>query len=235
MQQGLYFVQDLKLGHYMKVPPRTMFWSQLIASVWSAIVQVAVMNWALGSIPDICSDQQPDSYTCPGGRLFFTTSVIWSTIGPARIFSGKALYAPLQWFWLVGAVSPVITWFIARRYPKSIARYINMPLVFGGSGWIPPATAYSYLCWGSAGFVFSYLIKRRFNSWWLQYNYITSAALDCGLVVATMLIFFTLYLTSASAPRWYGNYDVYETLDQRGLSIKSFVAAGETFGPTSWP
>ncbi|GAW27068.1 putative OPT family Small oligopeptide transporter [Rosellinia necatrix] len=235
MQQALYFAQDLKLGHYMKVPPRTMFWSQLVASVWSAIVQVTVMNWALGNIPDICSDQQADSYTCPGGRIFFTTSVIWSTIGPARLFSGDALYSSLQWFWLAGAVSPVIAWFLARRYPRSMARYINMPLVFGGSGWIPPATAYSYLCWGSVGFFFSYLVKRRFNGWWLQYNYITSAALDCGLIISTILIFFTLYLTSANAPRWYGNYDVYETLDQRGLAIKSFAAAGETFGPTSWP
>ncbi|KAI0487444.1 OPT family small oligopeptide transporter [Xylaria cf. heliscus] len=235
MQQALYFVQDLKLGHYMKVPPRTMFWSQLVASVWSAIVQIAVMNWALGAIPGICNNQQPDGYTCPGGRLFFTTSVIWSTIGPARIFSGNALYSSLQWFWLVGAVSPVLAWFLARRYPRSIARYINMPLVFGGSGWIPPATVYSYLCWGSVGLLFNYFIKRRFNGWWLHYNYITSAALDCGLIISTLLIFFTLYLTSATAPRWYGNYDVYETLDQRGLAIKSFVAAGETFGPTSWP
>ncbi|KAI0544702.1 OPT family small oligopeptide transporter [Xylaria curta] len=235
MQQALYFVQDLKLGHYMKVPPRTMFWSQLVASIWSAIVQIAVMNWALGSIPEICSDQQTDGYTCPGGRLFFSTSVIWSTIGPARIFSGNAIYSDLQWFWLVGAVSPVIAWFLARRYPKSTARYINMPLVFGGSGWIPPATVYSYLCWGSVGLFFNYFIKRRFNGWWLHYNYITSAALDCGLIISTLLIFFTLYLTSANAPRWFGNYDVYETLDQRGLAIKSFAAAGETFGPTSWP
>ncbi|KAI0440012.1 OPT family small oligopeptide transporter [Xylaria telfairii] len=235
MQQALYFVQDLKLGHYMKVPPRTMFWSQLVASVWSAIVQIAVMNWALGNIPEICSNRQPDGYTCPGGRLFFSTSVIWSTIGPARIFSGNAIYSSLQWFWLVGAVSPVIAWFLARRYPRSMARYINMPLVFGGSGWIPPATVYSYLCWGSVGLLFNYFIKRRFNGWWLHYNYITSAALDCGLIISTLLIFFTLYLTSANAPRWYGNYDIYETLDQRGLAIKSFAAAGETFGPTSWP
>ncbi|KAJ8111406.1 hypothetical protein ONZ43_g5626 [Nemania bipapillata] len=234
-KQALYFAQDLKLGHYMKVPPRTMFWSQLVASVWSAIVQIAVMNWTLGTIPNVCSDQQADNYTCPGGRILFTASVIWSTIGPARIFSGRALYSSLQWFWLVGAVSPLVTWFLARRYPRSMARYINMPLVFGGSGWIPPATAYTYLCWGSVGFLFNYFIKRRFNGWWLQYNYITSAALDCGLILSTILIFFTLYLTSANAPRWYGNYDVYETLDQRGLAIKSFVAAGETFGPTSWP
>ncbi|KAI1449269.1 small oligopeptide transporter [Annulohypoxylon stygium] len=238
MSQALYFSQDLKLGHYMKVPPCVMFWSQLVASVWSAIVQIAVMNWALGTIPNICADDQVDNYTCPNGRVFYTASVIWGAIGPRRMFSGDALYASLQWFWLVGAITPIITWFVARRAPKSMfgfARSINMPLVFGGSGMIPPATSYTYLCWGAVGMLFNYYIKRRWNGWWLQYNYITSAALDCGLAISTIIIFFTLYLTSAKLPVWYGNYDVFDTLDQTGMAIKSFVAEGETFGPTTWP
>lgn len=51
--QALGFAQDMKMGHYMKVPPRTMFSAQLVASIWSAIVQIAVMNWALENIPDV--------------------------------------------------------------------------------------------------------------------------------------------------------------------------------------
>jgi hypothetical protein len=31
--QGLYFAQDLKLGHYMKIPPRTLFFAQGSATV----------------------------------------------------------------------------------------------------------------------------------------------------------------------------------------------------------
>ncbi|KAI5867752.1 small oligopeptide transporter [Durotheca rogersii] len=236
--QALYFAQDLKLGHYMKVPPRVMFWSQLVASIWSAVVQICVMNWALGTIPGICTDEQADNYTCPSGRAFYNTSVIWGVIGPARIFSGDAIYSSLQWFWVVGAISPIITWLVARRCPKSIfgfVRSINMPLIFGGANMIPPASTYTYLCWGSVGIAFNYYIKRRWNGWWLQYNYITSAALDCGLGVATIIIFFTLYLTSTQLPKWYGNYDVFDTLDQTGMAIKKFAAVGETFGPESWP
>ncbi|KAI2617053.1 small oligopeptide transporter [Hypoxylon sp. NC1633] len=230
-------LEDLKLGHYMKVPPRVMFWSQLVASVWSAIVQVVVMNWALGTIPNVCEDDQPDNYTCPNGRVFYTASIIWGAIGPARMFSRDAVYSSLQWFWLAGAIAPVITWFLARRAPKSMfgfARSINMPVVFGGPGMIPPASAYTYLCWGTVGLVFNYFIKRKWQGWWLQYNYITSAALDCGLLISTIIIFFTLYLTSAQLPKWYGNYDVFNTLDQTGMAIKSFVANGQTFGPSTY-
>lgn len=32
MKQGLTFLQDLKLGHYMKIPPRAMFMAQVSLS-----------------------------------------------------------------------------------------------------------------------------------------------------------------------------------------------------------
>ena len=234
MSQALYFAQDLKLGHYMKVPPRVMFSSQLVASLWSAIVQIAVMNWALGHIPNVCDADQPNNYTCPGGRVFYTASVIWGAIGPARIFSHGAIYSSLQWFWLVGAVTPIITWFFARRFPKSLWRYVNTPLIYGGSGMLPPASVYIYLCWGLAGTVFNFFIRRRYTGWWLQYNYITSAALDCGLIISTMVIFFTLYLTSATDPNWWGNHYALNTTDLNTAAISKHAKEGHPFGPSTW-
>lgn len=62
--QALGFAQDMKLGHYMKVPPRTMFSAQLVASIWSAIVQIAVMNWALMNIPEVWYEIPPFRPRC---------------------------------------------------------------------------------------------------------------------------------------------------------------------------
>ena len=42
MTQGLAFAEDMKLGHYLKLPPRTMFFGQLVATLWCCIVQTAV-------------------------------------------------------------------------------------------------------------------------------------------------------------------------------------------------
>jgi hypothetical protein len=44
MSQGLTYTADLKMGYYMKVPPRTLFFGQLVASVWSCFVQVGVVS-----------------------------------------------------------------------------------------------------------------------------------------------------------------------------------------------
>lgn len=234
MSQALYFIQDLKLGHYMKVPPRAMFWSQLIASVWSAIVQVAVMNWALVSIKDVCDDGNQSGWTCPNAKVFYTSSVVWGAIGPARMFSGAALYRHLQWFWLLGALAPVLTWFFVRRYPRSIWRYVNMPLIFGGAGNMPPATVYIYYCWGIVGTVFNFFVRRRWKGWWMQYNYVTSSALDCGLIVSTLVIFFALYLSGTETPKWFGNVDALKTMDHNTKAVLRVLGPGETFGPDTW-
>ena len=44
------FAYNMKLGHYMKVPPRTMFFGQLIGSVISATAQLAVHVWVFSNI-----------------------------------------------------------------------------------------------------------------------------------------------------------------------------------------
>jgi hypothetical protein len=44
-----------QMAHYMKIPPRTVFTCQVAASIWACIVQIAVMNWALGAIDGICT------------------------------------------------------------------------------------------------------------------------------------------------------------------------------------
>lgn len=52
--QAQTYAGDLKLGHYMKIPPRTTFWCQVVATVWATFVQIAVMNWTLGNIDGVC-------------------------------------------------------------------------------------------------------------------------------------------------------------------------------------
>jgi hypothetical protein len=57
-------------------------------------------------------------------------------------------------FFLVGAILPVIPWMVTRRYPSSWARYVNFPVLFSGAGSIPPATAVNFVPWALVGFIF---------------------------------------------------------------------------------
>jgi OPT family small oligopeptide transporter len=192
MAQALTFASDFKLGHYMKVPPRPMFMCQVIATIVAGTVQLGVQAWMFTNIHDMCSPTQKDGFICPSTEVFGTASIIWGVIGPARQFSKGQTYYPLVFFFLVGAVAPVLPWLLSKKWPNSLIKYINMPVIFNGTGLIPPATAINYVPWALIGFIFQYVIRRRHFSWWTKYNYVLAAALDSGLAISILVIFFAL-------------------------------------------
>ena len=78
MTQAIQFTSDFKIGHYMKIPHRTMFWSQIVATVVAGTVQLGVQAWMFSNIEDLCSADQRDGFTCPPTTVFGTASIIAS-------------------------------------------------------------------------------------------------------------------------------------------------------------
>lgn len=218
----------------MKIPPRVTFAAQMVACFWSSIVQIAVLNWALSAIKGVCTAHQVNHYICPNGRVFFNASVIWGVIGPQRIFSTGQMYSPMMYFWIAGAVLPVIIYVGARVFPRSPFRYFSAPIILGGTGLIPPATPLNYLSWGIVGFIFNKWIRDRHRGWWMEYNYVLSAGLDVGLALSTIVIFLALNLTRTSFPEWWGTNIASSTMDVADTAVQVVLPEGEKFGPASW-
>jgi hypothetical protein len=40
-------------------------------------VNIIVMNWVLGNVPDVCQPDQANHFTCPAATVFFNASIIW--------------------------------------------------------------------------------------------------------------------------------------------------------------
>ncbi|KAK2632988.1 hypothetical protein EUGRSUZ_L00777 [Eucalyptus grandis] len=51
MKQGITFLQDFKLGHYMKIPPRAMFMAQVIGTIVAALVHLGTAWWLMDTLP----------------------------------------------------------------------------------------------------------------------------------------------------------------------------------------
>ncbi|KAH8654565.1 OPT family small oligopeptide transporter [Tricladium varicosporioides] len=222
------------MAHYMKIPPRIVFSCQVVASIWACFVQVAVMNWALGAIDGVCTTTQSSHYTCPNGKTFFSSSIVWGVIGPERIFGQGAIYSAIQYYWLLGALLPILFYILMRAVPRSPARLLNAPVMLGAMAWLPPATPLSFSTWAIVGLTFNYYIRRRLPGWWHNYNYVTAAGLDTGLVISTIIIFFAITLPEVSIPQWWGNVGVYDTMDYTVNAMRKIVTDGETFGPATW-
>jgi OPT family oligopeptide transporter len=89
--QGVTIVAaDLKLGHYMKVPPRITFTIQLVATIIASTWVTFVQDWMLSNIEDICTPRQKQGFICSGSTTFATASVIFGAVGPQRLFSPGA-------------------------------------------------------------------------------------------------------------------------------------------------
>lgn len=76
MNQALQFTSDFKLGHYMKIPHRPMFFCQVVATMLAGTVQLAVQAWLFSNIEDLCSVDQKDGFVCPSTTVFGTASII---------------------------------------------------------------------------------------------------------------------------------------------------------------
>jgi OPT family small oligopeptide transporter len=230
--QAVSFAADLKLGHYMKVPPRMMFSVQVVAAIIGCFVSTGVQEWMFANIQDICTPGQVNGFTCPSTNTLGTSSIIWGGIGPAKLFSPGQMYSGLLWFFLAGALAPIPFYFLAKRFPLSFWRYISMPVFFAGVGAMPPASGINYASWVITGFIFNYCIRRFHFRWWMRYNYILSAALDAGVAIAIVVIFFTLTLPKNVSIDWWGNNVWMKTFDAMGMPA-IMLEPGQTFGPIS--
>ncbi|KAL7278032.1 small oligopeptide transporter [Trametes coccinea BRFM310] len=236
MAQALQFTSDFKLGHYMKVPPRAMFTAQVIAAVIAGTVQLGVQAWMFTNIENMCSPNQKDGFICPNTEVFGTASIIWGVIGPQRQFSKGQIYYGLVFFFLFGALAPIVTYALSLKWPNSLIKYVNFPVILSGIGYIPPASALNYVPWAIVGFVFNYVIRRRHFSWWTKYNYILSAGLDSGVAISAILIFFCLQypqngtIGANTLATWWGNTISTKTADYNAAPLLPLPAKGY-FGP----
>ncbi|KAF3332302.1 oligopeptide transporter 7 [Carex littledalei] len=208
MKQALTFLQDFKLGHYMKIPPRTMFMAQVVGTLLAGVVYLSTAWWLMDSIPNICDTELllPDSpWTCPGDHTFYSASVIWGLIGPRRIFGDLGTYNAVNWFFLAGAIAPLLVWLAHKAFPNQTwITLINMPVLIGATGSLPPATAVNYTTWIIVGFLSGYVVYKYRRDWWQRHNYVLSGALDAGLAFMAVLIYLFLDLENINL-NWWGN------------------------------
>ncbi|KAI9349839.1 OPT oligopeptide transporter protein-domain-containing protein [Zopfochytrium polystomum] len=184
MYQGLLLVADLKLGHYLKVPPRAMFTVQLVGTVLASIINVFVSfgiyesfgrsdaeeyiipkDPSSGKIWKLQSAEPPIGWSAANFNVFLNAGAIWGAIGPARFFGPGSPYVATLWGFLVGAVAPIIPYVMHKIQPDGFWHLVNIPII--------------------AVFPVQYN-----HAWWKKYAYVMSAAFDSGTAIALTITFF---------------------------------------------
>ncbi|XP_061373719.1 oligopeptide transporter 5-like [Gastrolobium bilobum] len=207
MLQALGFLGDFKLGHYMKIPPKSMFMVQLVGTVVASSVHFVTAWWLLTSIENICDEAllpNGSPWTCPSDEVFYNASIIWGVVGPQRMFTKDGVYPGMNWFFLIGLLAPIPVWLLSRKFPnQKWIQLINIPIITTASN-IPPARSVNYITWGIVGIFFNFYVYRKLKAWWARHTYILSAALDAGVAFMSVILYFTLQSYGIFGPTWWG-------------------------------
>ncbi|KAI9604500.1 hypothetical protein KEM48_000735 [Puccinia striiformis f. sp. tritici PST-130] len=202
--QAIGYAADLKIGHYAHIGPRHLFFAQMVASLVACFVGVGVLSWQITNLSDFCEPNQVNRFTCPGYRTYYTASVIWGAIGPARIYSPGRIYSALTWFFLIGAIVPIPLWYMAKKRGGTFWKYINVPVfLVGGLNWSPYNMSYAFPMLYVALFVNGYL-RRCYFPWWSKYRWVLATSLAASIAVFGVIWFFAI-LYKNSQPEWWGN------------------------------
>ena len=224
----------MKLGHYMKIDPRTLFWAQFAATIWGSLVQIAVLEWAYGAIDNLCAADQKIITHVQTVKFSSMLRSFGVSLDPnVNSHMGRFIMGYFSFHhWCCDPCHQLVD---LEKWPNSPVKYLHWPVFFSGTGYIPPATPYNYTSYCAVGLFFGWWIKKKWFHWWSKYNYSLSAGLDIGLAWCSLIIFLCLSLTNTDFPSWWGNDVINTTLDTQVVTnIRHILKEGEAFGPSSW-
>lgn len=107
------YVQDQKMAHYSKIPPRAVFRSQIGTIIITCFVAVGTQDFIMNDVEGLCTADQPQKFTCANdGAPMYSNSLMWGVLGSNRMFND--MYPLFKWCFLIGFAVAVI--FLVPQY-----------------------------------------------------------------------------------------------------------------------
>ncbi|KAK3821392.1 MAG: OPT oligopeptide transporter protein-domain-containing protein [Benniella sp.] len=240
MVQCNQLMSDLKLGHYMKIPPRSLFvgqiWGTLIGSVFNYLTMILIIN----SQRDALNGKAPDPnglWTGQSVQTFWGSGLIYGALGPARMFALDGKYWFVYIGFLIGLIVPVLLWVLSKKFPQYPWSKFNIAIIAGGMSVFPNGYVVGVVSSIVVCLVVQFHMYRYHRNWWNKYVFILSAALDTGAAFTGLVIF--LFLgggispkLSVQIPSWWGKHYVKDNVQNPNypfLSVDRCGAAGHNW------
>jgi OPT family oligopeptide transporter len=189
--QTVQLVLNMKLGHYMRIAPRILFFVQLVACLVYPSFSIGIQYYCFvkGSITA--------NHTSPLASGSFETTSVGAAVKDGINFFGLAQQTNrnLLWSLLLGALLPVPFWLARRRWKW--CRLVYIPLMLTFISWMPMAAPGALFTWLLIGFLITFFSNKLY---WKRHVYLTTGALFSGLYLSLLIIFGSLALYGVQFP-----------------------------------
>ncbi|SMR54540.1 unnamed protein product [Zymoseptoria tritici ST99CH_1A5] len=212
-QAGL-LAKDLRIAQYAHLPPRHTFWLQISGCLIGSAMNFVMMTTIVQNQFDVLRSVQGNSiWSGQSVQQFNTLAVSWS-IAP-KMYSIGAKYQWVTIAFLLGFVVPV-PFYLGAKYTKKGSflnrafGYINPCIILWYAGNLFVGINSSLCMFWIIAFTFQGYVRKRHSKWFVDYNYLLSAALDGGAQVMVFVLTFAVAGGSGTArpfPTWWGNPD----------------------------
>ncbi|KAA1466657.1 OPT superfamily oligopeptide transporter [Dentipellis sp. KUC8613] len=201
---------DLKIGQYLKIPPRVMFVVQLWGAIIGCIINYVVMVSITGAQADLLRD--PHGNTVWSGQTVQSVNsaaITWSLAKELYSRDGPYFIVPMALF--IGLAITFFQWLVYKRWPKigpvSVDK-VMLPIIWMYAGWFYVGVNSIILSCIIVGLVSQLWLRRYHPGWYRNYNYILGGAMDGGAQVMIFILSFAVFGASGVArpfPTWAGN------------------------------
>lgn len=225
MSQAGNMARDLKIGHYLKVPPRLTFVHQIVGTVIGSIFNYIVNTSITKSKRNVLLD--------PVGNRFWkgntpqtinSAAIRWGAIGSLAMFGPESQYYFVLWVFVVGFALPMPGYLLHRTFPTVGFDKFNIPMILYGFCTMPGTNT----SWITLSFtlvlIFQGYIKTRYSTWFARHSCLISAALDSG---TSLMVFFVSMAQQGGVnsitcdfPIWWGNRADIDYMDQCCMNCK---------------
>ncbi|OJT06231.1 Oligopeptide transporter 8 [Trametes pubescens] len=201
---------DLKMGQYLKIPPRAMFLTQIWGTILGAIVNYVVMVSVVDAQRDILLDPRGTNvWSGQYPQSLNSAAVTWSLAKQLYGPHGPYIWIPLSL--VFGMIPTFFQWLLAKRYPTIAGLRtdsIVLPIIYQYAQWMSSGTNSPVMSAIIVGLVSQLWLRRYHPAWYKKYNFILGGALDGGAQVMIFILSFAVFGASGVPkpfPTWWGN------------------------------
>ncbi|KZW03360.1 OPT superfamily oligopeptide transporter [Exidia glandulosa HHB12029] len=201
---------DLKMGQYLKIPPRVMFLTQVYGTLLGALINYVVMVVITTNKKEILTDPIGDNvWSGFGLQAGNSDAITWSLA--SRVYGIHSMYRWVPLGIIFGAVAVVFQWIVHRRWPKIggvVVKQVLLPYIFTNVAVLYAGINSTITSTVLLGIFCQWWLRRRYPIWFKKYNFLLGGAFDGGAQITLFVLTFAVFGASGVPrpfPAWWGN------------------------------